>query len=199
MTAAAALIVVALTGVRPDHHPAWERVLFDRVNHAELDYRPLRLAQQPGTPWVLPLTAVDAFAAHRRRLAVQAALALPVEKALEVGLKRIQPARRPVQVRPTTLRDDAPVEGGSFPSGHAALAAAFAALTSPFLPAELRVLTGATAAVCAVTRVHQGAHHPVDALGGAFLGIGVGKALAFAVGHDRTRRRGSASAHRSRK
>jgi undecaprenyl-diphosphatase len=182
--AAAAFGLLGLVGARPDRHPPWESALFDRLNRAEVRYRPLRLAQQLGTPWALPATAVVALAVGRPRLAVRAAVALPVEKALEVGLKKVRPAARPVWVRPTVLRDDAPVEGGSFPSGHAALAVALATITAREVPFGAAVLVAAAAVLSAVTRIHQGAHHPRDAVGGALLGVGVARALAFAVGRD---------------
>ncbi|MFC7471818.1 phosphatase PAP2 family protein [Actinomadura keratinilytica] len=64
----------------------------------------------------------------------------------------------------------------SFPSGHAASAAAFAtgvAMESRGLGAAVAPL----AAAVAVSRVHTGAHYPGDVLAGAALGAGA----AFAV------------------
>ena len=60
---------------------------------------------------------------RRPHLAVSAALALPLEKGLEVGVKELVRRRRPAEVLDATLHDDAPTEGGSYPSGHAAIAA----------------------------------------------------------------------------
>ena len=63
----------------------------------------------------------------------------------------------------------------SFPSGHAASAAAFATGVAQELPgAALPV--GALAAAVAYSRVYTGAHYPSDVAAGAALGIGVGLA-----------------------
>jgi undecaprenyl-diphosphatase len=111
-----------------------------------------------------------------------AALALPAEKAVEVGLKKVRPVPRPLYVEPTVLRDDAPVEGESFPSGHAAIAFAAAGLAAPIAPAPGRIALFAVVTGTAVARLSQGAHHPVDLLGGAALGTGLAASLRWAVG-----------------
>jgi membrane-associated phospholipid phosphatase len=115
-------------------------------------------------------------------LAVAAALALPVEKALEVGIKNVRPVPRPVYVEPTVLRDDAPVEGESFPSGHAAIAATAACLVAPYVPAPARLSLFATAVGTGIVRISQGAHHPVDAVGGTALGVAIGAGLRLVIG-----------------
>lgn len=176
---------LALTGVAAavaDRHPPADRRLFALVNHHASEPPGVRVLQQMGTPWVLPGTAVVAALAGRRRLAVAAALALPVEKALEVGIKKARPVPRPLYVEPTVLRDDAPVEGESFPSGHAAIAFAAAGLVAPYVPTLVRPPLLAAAAGSAVVRVSQGAHHPVDAIGGSALGLAVAAGLRFVVG-----------------
>ena len=165
-----------------DRHPAADRRVFALINHHGSEPALLRVLQQAGTPWLLPGTAVGALLAHRPRLAIAAALALPVEKALEVGIKKARPVPRPLYVEPTVLRDDAPVEGESFPSGHAAIAFTAACLVAPYVPASIRLPLLATAAAAGLVRVSQGAHHPVDVVGGAGLGVAIGAGLRFLVG-----------------
>jgi membrane-associated phospholipid phosphatase len=180
--AAASLALTALTTARPGAHPRWEQRLFDGVNHPRPELAFLRVFQQLGTPWCLPAVAAAAAATGHRRLAVAAALSLPLEKLSEVGIKKARPTERPFYVRPTVLRDDAPLEGPSFPSGHAALAFALVTVLSPYLPpAAVAALAGAAAAT-SLTRIHQGAHHPVDSLGGAALGVAIGSGLSYAIG-----------------
>ena len=178
----AGLAVTGLAATIADKHPRTDRRLFSWINHHSEEPTAARIVQQAGTPWVLPTTTLIALLTGRRRLAVSAALALPVEKALEVGIKKARPTVRPLYVEPTVLRDDAPVEGESFPSGHAAIAATAACLVSPHVPAAAGVLLFATAAGTGVARVSQGAHHPVDALAGTALGVAIGSGLRFVVG-----------------
>ena len=167
-----------------DRHPALERRVFERLNHPRAPYRLLAVFQQLGTPWALPATGAVALVLGRPRLALAAALAVPLEKAVEVGLKKARPTHRPLWVMPTVLRGDAPTEGESFPSGHAALAFTTVSLTAPYVPRPLTAGMAAAAAVGAATRVHQGAHHPVDSLAGAGLGVGIGAGLGYLVGRD---------------
>ena len=178
---AAATTVVGLACAVADRHPRADRRLFAAVNHRH-EPAVLRVLQQAGTPWVLPGTALAALVAGHRRLALAAALALPVEKGLEVGLKKARPVPRPLYVEPTVLRDDAPVEGESFPSGHAAIAFAAAGLVAPHVPGHLRPALFAAAGGSAVARVAQGAHHPADVIGGVALGTGIAAGLRWVVG-----------------
>jgi membrane-associated phospholipid phosphatase len=178
---AAATGLVGLACAVADRHPGADRRLFAAVNHPH-EPAVLRALQQVGTPWVLPGTALAALVAGHRRLALAAALALPLEKGLEVGLKKARPVPRPLYVEPTVLRDDAPVEGESFPSGHAAIAFAAAGLVAPYAPGPLRPALFAAAAGSAVSRVSQGAHHPVDLVGGAAVGTGVAAGLRWVLG-----------------
>lgn len=65
----------------------------------------------------------------------------------------------------------------SFPSGHAASAAAFTTGVSLELP-ELAIPVGTLAAAVAYSRVHVGVHYPGDVLVGAALGAGLALATA---------------------
>jgi membrane-associated phospholipid phosphatase len=80
------------------------------------------------------------------------------------------------------LRDDAPAHGPSYPSGHAAIAYAAVTLAGPYLAPPLTALLACVATAATLTRVHQGAHFPLDAVGGALLGVAVGSGLNVAFG-----------------
>ena len=160
-----------------------ERLLFRRVNEYGGALTALRIPQQLGTPWTLPTIALAGFATHRPHLGITAALALPVEKGLGVGLKLLAERSRPAQIIPRVeLQDDAPEDGPSYPSGHAAIAVAAVVLTAPYVHPALTALAATSATATAVSRVHQGAHFPMDAVGGGLLGIAVGCVLRAVFG-----------------
>jgi membrane-associated phospholipid phosphatase len=165
--------------------PAWERRLFLRVNRTGDSLPALRVPQQLGIPWTLPVTALAALLLGRPRLALAAGLALPVEKALEVGVKKVAGRPRPAQVMYAELHDDAPADGPSYPSGHTAIATCAAMLVTPYLPSGARPYArwafAAATGLTGCARVHQGAHLPLDVVGGALLGTGAGALLRYMV------------------
>ena len=77
----------------------------------------------------------------------------------------------------------------SFPSGHAATSFACAAILA-FAAPKLAVPLLALASAIAFSRVYAGVHYPLDALGGAALGVAVATALRLLVGDPRRSRRG---------
>jgi membrane-associated phospholipid phosphatase len=61
--------------------------------------------------------------------------------------------------------------GSSWPSGHAALAAAMAGAVSPTLPRAARLGVAATVGLVGLSRAYVGVHHPTDIVGGIGLGV----------------------------
>lgn len=160
-----------------------EYALFHYANHEARDHPALRVPQQLGTPWVLPLLAVLATLTHRPHLAVQSAVALPLSKGLEVLVKKLLGRPRPAQDDPRArLRDDAPTEGPSYPSGHGALAFAAVGVAGPYVTAPVRAAGLALAAASSWVRVQQGAHYPADVVGGALLAGAVVGTVRAVVG-----------------
>ena len=157
---------------------AFEQRVVDRVAAAEsphLDRTLPRLgaASDRGRLW-LGIAAVLALTGHARcrraaargvaSLAVAATAANVLAKGLagRVGpvVDRVPPQRR-LSREPVT---------SSFPSGHAASAAAFATGVAMELPL-LAVPVGALAAGVIASRVVTGVHYPSDVLAGAALGV----------------------------
>ena len=187
---AVALVAAAASGVLAETSRGWpgprEGLLVRRLNHRGGSHLWWWPAQQLGTPWVLPVVAVLAVGTRHPRLALAAALALPLEKAAELGLRRRTRRPRPgVAVPGTVLRDDAPDTGSSYPSGHSALAACATTLLWPHTSAATRCVLGAVVTGVGCARLHQGAHYAGDVVGGTLLGVAVGSTLTAVLGADR--------------
>ncbi|WP_246456230.1 phosphatase PAP2 family protein [Nocardioides mesophilus] len=63
-------------------------------------------------------------------------------------------------------------------------------LAAPFLPRSVNAATVTVAAVCAWVRVRQGAHFPIDAVGGVLLGATVAATLTAVLAEPISPRRG---------
>jgi membrane-associated phospholipid phosphatase len=116
---------------------------------------------------------VAGLEAGRRRPGRAAADAITSALANQLG-KRSSSRRRPL-LEPVPLGRRAhrvPISP-SFPSGHAASAAAFATSVAMIVPATA-VPVGALSIGVAYSRVHTGVHYPGDVVAGVLLGAGVG-------------------------
>jgi diacylglycerol kinase family enzyme/membrane-associated phospholipid phosphatase len=112
--------------------------------------------------------------ASGRRAAARGLGSIALTSALvNLGVKRIARRPRPSLRRvPAIRRLPAQPLTTSFPSGHAASAAAFTVGVGVELPRAAAVLAPAAAAV-AYSRVYVGVHYPADVLVGATIGAGV--------------------------
>ncbi|MEU3573746.1 phosphatase PAP2 family protein, partial [Kitasatospora sp. NPDC036755] len=165
---------------------AIDRALFDRIAAAPLHgtrpwLRALSRAADHGVLWTATAAVLGTVGGRRGRraalrglgsLAIASATANTVAKH---ATRRPRPAADGVPAIRRLLRQ--PVTT-SFPSGHAASAAAFAtgvAIESPLLGAAVAPV----AAAVAFSRVYTGVHYPGDVLAGAALGAGVGVSIAY--------------------
>nr|WP_318841875.1 phosphatase PAP2 family protein [Rhodococcus sp. Z13] len=159
---------------------AADHTLFDRASAlppslADPLLRDLGRAANHSVLWMGCAAVAAAVGGHPRRGAVRGLLAVAGASALANGLlKPLLPRRRPpARTDPTFARRIVPIpRSSSFPSGHAASAAAFTtglALESPTAGA----LVAPLAAAVAYSRVHTGVHWPSDVLVGAAVGASV--------------------------
>jgi undecaprenyl-diphosphatase len=146
----------------------FDRLVIERIPAARRSWLtrilvPYTIAGTIGLPWLLAGAAVDQ--AGRVMVAV-------IVAALSAGLVKHLAARKRPDHIPLLVR---PLRSTSFPSGHAASAAAAACallIVAPtFAPAWIGM-----ALVMAASRVYVGAHYPSDVLAGAGLGVLVGLA-----------------------
>jgi membrane-associated phospholipid phosphatase len=114
--------------------------------------------------------------AGRRRLALDvlgaAAIAWSVAQAIKPLLGRERPYETAVAARLVAVP-----AGTSWPSGHAAVAAAIAAAVAPGLPSSARLGTTAAVGLVGASRCYVGVHHPSDVVAG--VGVGVLSAAAW--------------------
>lgn len=133
-----------------------------------------------GRLWFAIAAAGALFAGRYRRAAVRGAGALSVTSFLvHTVLKPATRRDRPLIERtPVVRRLSRAPRSTSFPSGHAASAAAFATGAALELPASAAVLAPLAAAV-GYSRVRVGVHHVSDVVAGAAFGAGAALATRY--------------------
>lgn len=120
--------------------------------------------------------AVSGFSWSRPWLWVRVGAAILVAESVSGALKLwVQRDRPPLDDPDPAPLVDLPVTH-SFPSGHATVSFACAAVLALAVP-RLRVPLYGLAAAIAFSRVYVGVHYPGDVIAGALLGIGIAIAL----------------------
>jgi membrane-associated phospholipid phosphatase len=158
--------------------------LFRRINHwPGWLYPPMWTVQLSGVIGALPLVAAAAALLRRLRLAAALAVATLLKVSLETVAKMFVQRDRPAETLPDViLRGKAAAHGLSFPSGHAMVIFAIAALVAPYFKSWWKVLPWALAAAVCLSRVYLGAHFPLDVAAGAGLGVFIGGVLNLVFG-----------------
>jgi membrane-associated phospholipid phosphatase len=179
----AGLAVLALCGVLASNGRVGdvERAVFDAINGLPgWLYPVLYPLQQLGNLVAGPVIAVLALALRRWRVAL-AVLAVSFVD-LEGTIKSLVVRRRPGSTVPdAVLRGDVPVDGQSFPSGHAVLVASIAVIVTPHLRGRWRLVPWLLVAGVCIGRVYVGAHNPLDVVGGVGLGLAIGAVASIIV------------------
>ena len=163
--------------------PGWEQDIFEWVNDGPdalwpVVWVPMQLGSLAGS---LVVVVVSFVVTRQRRLTLAALGASQTAwwsaKVIKGLVTRGRPGALLVHVN---LRDKA--TGVGYVSGHAAVAFALATVLAPSLPRAWRPVAFALASVVAVARLYSGAHLPLDAVGGAGLGMLSGTLLRWAFG-----------------
>jgi undecaprenyl-diphosphatase len=159
---------------------AWDRSVFREVTSYQsplLDRAlpALTTAADRSVIWLVVAAGLAATGRRRqRRAAVRGVSSVAVTSLLVNQLaKRLVPRPRPVTPGMPNRRPQRRVpRSPSFPSGHAASAAAFAVGAIIELPA-LAVPLGALAGAVGYSGIYAGIHYPGDVLAGAIAGAGI--------------------------
>lgn len=136
-----------------------------------------------------PVAAGIAFVVGRRDLAARLLVAGGAAWSAAKVVKQVRVRGRPARLLPDVHVRGAEASGGGFVSGHAAVAVALAVAAGPRVGHGLRRALLILAPVVGASRVYVGAHLPLDALGGASLGLTVEAATGAIVARWVTRRR----------
>jgi membrane-associated phospholipid phosphatase len=186
IAAAAGLGLLALCGalVAGRVLEAGDNAVFHWVNHwPGWLYPPMWVVQLSGVIGALPLLAAAAAAWRRLRLAAALLVATLLKVSLESVAKSFVHHGRPAEtVSGVILRGQSAAHGLSFPSGHAMVIFAIAALVTPYLSGRWKLVPWALAGLVCLSRVYLGAHFPLDVVAGAGLGLFIGSALNVVFG-----------------
>jgi membrane-associated phospholipid phosphatase len=154
----------------------WLNSLPDGIWH--FVWLPMQLGSVPGS---LVVVAATAAISRRRHLTVAALVASQAAFWSAKLIKSYVGRARPASLLPEfTLREKA--TGLGYVSGHSAVAFALAAVLAPSLPRRWRPVAAGLATVVALARVYSGAHLPLDAVGGAGLGVLAGTLARWVFG-----------------
>lgn len=182
---AGAVVLCGATVVAARGVPAWEKDAFALMNSG------------PDGPELLlwaPMQAGSLFGpvvvgglAWRRwrnwRPAVGSVVAGVVAWQLAKVVKAAVERGRPFELMEGFARRmGTPLQGLGFVSGHSAVAFSLAAVCSPYLGRRGRIGAYSLAVLVGLARIQVSAHLPLDVVGGAALGYGLGQAWNLAVG-----------------
>jgi glycosyltransferase 2 family protein len=154
-----------------------EQLCFARVNG--LSHRgygaawvPMQLGSLGGPLAVGAALGLAGERRHGARVAAVGVFTWAAAKAVKPLVRRGRPAHT-VDVARVLGRTQA---GLGYPSGHAAVAVATAALVAPRLPRPWAAVAWVWGLAVGPMRTYVGAHLPLDVVGGAALGIAIGTA-----------------------
>ena len=159
--------------------PAYEERVFRAANGASDAIRvPVRAVMQAGTFVTVPIAAVVAFLAGRRRLAAKLLVGGTVAWFGAKAAKPLGGRERPKRVLGDDVIIREQIEGDlGWVSGHTAVATTLAFAAGEELPAWTRTLLGGVVGAVGFGRMYVGAHLPHDVVGGAGLGMMISAVL----------------------
>ena len=154
---------------------------------------PIWAVMQLGNILAVPLVAGVMLMLRRVRLAIDVAVAGSAAWLVATLIKSIVARGRPGEVLTDVILRSAPASGHGYVSGHAAVAAAMAAVITPYVARPWKIVVWSLAILVGLARVYVGAHLPLDVVGGAVMGWAIGSLVHFLLGEpERTLHRATA-------
>jgi undecaprenyl-diphosphatase len=132
--------------------------------------RAIAAATDLGSMYGVVGTATALGVAGHRRLARDVMVLGTASWLLAQGAKTRVSRERPYEAE-GVVRLIRPPTGSSYPSGHAAVAAAMMSVIAADGERAVRVMAGGLVVFVATSRVYVGVHYPSDVLGGAGIGL----------------------------
>lgn len=180
---------VTLLAIERDRLTLFERDLFRLVNDLPDWLSPaLVVTMQAGNALAGPMLAMAALLLGRvgglrrpRRAALDLAVAGLAAWFAAKLVKALVQRPRPAGLIEEVFRRGS-VDGMGFVSGHTAVATALVTAAGPYLPRRWRRAAWALPWIVGVARVYEGAHLPLDIVGGVAVGWVVGAALHLVLG-----------------
>jgi membrane-associated phospholipid phosphatase len=177
------LLVLAALPVDAARVSAPEAGVFRVLN--AVDVLPLVVVwpvMQLGNVLVIPATAALAAALRRWRLAAGLLLGGTAAYLLAKVVKGVVTRGRPDGLLTDVVIRGAEAHGRGFVSGHAAVVTVLLAVAWPELGRRGRIVCSVLATAVCLSRVHVGAHLPLDVIGGVGLGLAVAGAVRLLLG-----------------
>jgi membrane-associated phospholipid phosphatase len=180
------VLVLAALPVDADRVSGAEVAVFGVLNGVDvLPIVAIWPVMQLGNVLVVPASALLAAALRRWRLSVEMLVAGLGTYVLAKVVKGLVPRGRPEDLVTEVVIRGAEAHGRGFVSGHAAVVVALLAVAWPALGRRGRIACTVLAVLVCLSRVHVGAHLPLDVVGGAALGVAVAGAVRLVLGRAR--------------
>jgi len=161
---------------------AIEAGAFELVNELpDALFWPMWAVMQLGNLLAVPTLAIGALLFRRWRLAAGLAVAGVACWILGKVIKDFVGRGRPGALLEDVILRRSYAGGGGYVSGHAAVVFALATVLHPYLSRRWRVVSWTLAFLVSFARIYVGAHLPLDCIGGAALGCGIGLIVLLAM------------------
>lgn len=183
LLASTLLLVATALPIRRSYVPAWERDFFHAINGLpDTLYGPVNAVMQLGNLLAVPAVALIALIITRRhRVPLDLLFSGAAAWLLARVVKEVIERGRPADLMQDVILRGPAATGHGYVSGHAAVAAALAAICATYQGRRWDVVLAIVAALVGFGRIYVGVHLPLDVVGGAAMGWAIASLVHFLV------------------